>query len=134
MAARKNKTFYVYQILDGLIPVYIGKGSGRRLANQKKLFGLEGNIIKEFASEKDAFRFERELISQYRPEHNRNAGGGGGAKKLRKPRKFAWEIEIERVGTRKYVAQFLYRNIKEIQKHCPDILSKVDEIRRVAYG
>ena len=46
MAARRGSC-YVYRIFDGPVTVYVGKGSGRRLAAQKAKFRLEGEVLEE---------------------------------------------------------------------------------------
>lgn len=75
----KVPTFYVYRILgEQGETVYIGKGTGRRLAKQKRRFMAGGEIIAEFASERAAFRHEKQLIAKECPPLNRCGGGGGG--------------------------------------------------------
>lgn len=75
----KTKPFYVYRILgEQGETVYIGKGTGRRLADQKRRFMADGEIIAEFTSERAAFGHEKRLIAKENPPLNRCGGGGGG--------------------------------------------------------
>jgi hypothetical protein len=137
MAARTRKIlhddetrFYVYRIFDGHETVYIGKGSGRRLANQRRKFGLPGEIVASFAKESDAYAHEIKMISELMPTANKHPGGNGSRVYKRRPRRHAWEIEIDRVGSRRYSARMLLRS---------DLAglvdpSKLDAIRQVANG
>ena len=105
MAARTR--FYVYEMLDGDVVAYVGKGSGHRLEVQRRHFGLPGRVAAEFSSEARAYAFERELISRLKPVLNRHPGGNGSrARRHREPR---WCREMERLGTRKYAALALLR-------------------------
>ena len=101
--------FYVYRIFDGFETVYVGKGSGRRLCSQKSKFGLDGEIICRFKSERAAYAHEIKMIAELRPTANRHPGGCGSKVYKRRPRRFAWEIEIDRVGSRRYAARMLLR-------------------------
>lgn len=76
----KNLTdmFYVYRILGEMgETVYIGKGCGRRLQQQKRRFMSDGEILEYSKTDKQAFRRERELIAQYNPPLNKSPGGNG---------------------------------------------------------
>jgi hypothetical protein len=86
---------------------YIGKGSGRRLEHQVRRFGLLGEIIARFKSERAAYAYERRQIEQQKPHLNQCAGGGGSRATKVVQRRQQWEIEIERVGTRVYAARGL---------------------------
>lgn len=126
--------FYVYQFVgnDGSI-MYVGKGSGRRLKNQERRFGMAGQIVKRFASENAAYEFERALISRLSPSLNKLAGGGGSiahrAAKL--PTWFRRiQADIASVGSRVYVARELLKlDISGIVT-----VSQLDIIKRVAQG
>ncbi|MEZ0064020.1 hypothetical protein ABIF26_009582 [Bradyrhizobium elkanii] len=137
MAARSVKIrhdedgrFYVYRIFDGFETVYIGKGSGRRLASQKSKFGLAGEIIARFKSERDAYAFEIKMIAQLMPTANKHPGGNGSRARRKIHRRFGWEIEMDRVGSRRYVAREL---LKFDLSRMIDA-SKIDAIREVANG
>jgi hypothetical protein len=126
MAAR----FYVYRIFDGFETVYVGKGSGRRLATQIRNFGLPGEIIAGFKSENDAYAFEIKMISELMPTENKHPGGNGNRVCRPIERKLKWELEIERVGSRRYAAQQLLQ--LDISQYLD--ASKIDAIRQVANG
>lgn len=135
MAATRGRQpgFYVYRIFDGFETVYIGKGSGRRLANQKRKFSLAGEILEECRSDDHAFEREVYWIKQLRPTANKLAGGYGGRVKpkplSRDEKKFFRELEeIERVGSRRYAARMLLRF--DTRGHIDP--SKLDAIRQVA--
>lgn len=136
--------FYVYRIFDGMETVYVGKGSGRRLQSQIRNFSLPGEVVEICKSDDDAFAREIHWISVLRPTANK-AGGGNGGRVLPKI-KPAWLVkaekeyqkfvaEYERVGPRRYVAQFLSRKIDE--QNCEALgASKVEliRLREVANG
>ena len=128
--AEKPGKFYVYRIFDLGGTIYVGKGSGGRLQKQIKRFAVLGEIVKWFKSEREAYAHERRLIEQLKPVLNRCAGGGGPRKGGREPRRFPWEIEMERIGTRVYAARGLLRF--DLRPYLPE--SKIDQIRQVAYG
>lgn len=112
MGARKSRECYVYRLFDRLETVYVGKGSGRRLAQQKKRFACDGEVIVSGLTDDEAFLHERRLIAELRPTANILPGGNGGrhrpkplTKGERDFRKF--ERELWEVGSRRYVARFL---------------------------
>lgn len=79
MSKNPVKPFYVYRILGEMgETVYIGKGSGRRLDNQKRRFTADGEIMRSFRSEDLAFRFEAKMIAKYKPPLNMVSGRGRG--------------------------------------------------------
>ena len=119
--------FYIYRIFDGAVTVYVGKGSGRRLKNQIRRFGLDGEIIEFLASEKSAYEAERRWIRELKPTENRNSGGGGGLVIRKRIRRTKEEIEMARVGTRVYAARMLLRF--DLRGHVsPERISKLKEI------
>jgi hypothetical protein len=125
-----EKRFYVYRIFDGFETVYIGKGSGRRLANQKRRFRLPGEIISWFKSEREAYAHEIKMISALMPTENRHPGGGGSRAQRIVNRRFAWEYDFESVGPRKYAAQELLKfDLSQVLD-----ASKIEAIRQVANG
>lgn len=128
--------FYVYRIYDGVETVYVGKGSGRRLAHQMRKFGLPGAIVEECKSDDHAFEREVHWIAELKPTANKLAGGNGGRCKPKPKPRLAREFrEIERVGSRKYAAQVLVRKLDE--HNCGRWgVSKValDRLREVANG
>lgn len=102
--------FYVYAIeYETGVVAYIGKGSGSRLRTQERRFGLKGRKLKTFKSEKAAYAYERRMIGELKPEMNRNPGGNGSRAQIVRRRREAWEIDMERVGTRRYAARALLR-------------------------
>jgi hypothetical protein len=96
---------YVYRIFDLGGTVYIGKGTGNRLANQKRKFGLSGEVICYCDTEAKAFAKEIELIRKFKPYLNKHPGGNGSWQD-KTPK---WVREIEAMGTRKYAARMLLR-------------------------
>ena len=70
--------FYVYRIFNAEGLLYIGKGSGHRLRKQKRSFGADGEIIRHFEFEDDAYAEEVRLIALHSPPLNRHPGGQGG--------------------------------------------------------
>ena len=144
--------FYIYAFIEGHEVLYVGKGSGRRLKQQEKRFGIPGKILERLSSENEAYAREVHWISELRPTMNRNKGGAGSYSKEVVPRSVRnvmsladWKREkakaqseydeMERVGTRKYAATVLLRHVNEA--NCEGLgLSKVDvsRLREVAYG
>lgn len=124
--ASAERRFYVYRIFEGLHTLYVGKGSGRRLQQQKARFRAEGEIIEVCKSDDHAFTREVYWIAQLHPTENKCPGGNGGrcrpARKPRLPREYA---EMERVGLRRYAARFLATRLSEA--NCQQFgVSKVD--------
>jgi hypothetical protein len=138
MAAQRGRKpgFYVYRIFDGFETVYVGKGSGRRLSNQKLSFRLDGEILEHCRSDDHAFERERHWISLLMPSENKNPGGFGGRVRPRRAPRLPKEYrDIEAVGSRRYVARFLLTKLNE--RNCGRFgLSKIglDRIREVANG
>lgn len=129
-------TFYVYRIFDGDVTVYVGKGSGRRLHNQKRRFGLDGSIIEKCRSDNHAFEREVHWIKRLKPTDNRLPGGNGGrCSPKARPRLSKDFREIERVGPRRFAARFLLTRLDE--RNCDQYgVSKVglSRLREVANG
>jgi hypothetical protein len=126
--------FYVYELSssDGIVQ-YVGKGSGGRLAAQIKSIGFHGREIARFKKEADAYAYEIERIAQVEPLLNKCKGGNGNrAAAPKRVVKTSWEKEYERIGSRVMAAR-LWLAAATASPHMADI-SKVDEIRRVAYG
>lgn len=100
--------FYVYRLYsDPGFTLYIGKGSGRRLKNQMRRFGLQGEVIERFKSEAKAYRREAELIARHRPSLNKAKGGNGlRAKRQYTPRP---KPEIPQILLREQSRQILER-------------------------
>lgn len=99
---KPGKSCYVYRIFDGCETVYVGKGSGRRLALQMRKFGCDGEKLVTGLSDDDAFDAERDWIKKLLPTANKAAGGNGGRVRQRSPsraeieaRKTIEEIERE---------------------------------------
>lgn len=111
----RKADFYVYRIFDGFETVYVGKGSGRRLAAQKRKFGCDGEIIEACKSDDHAFKREIYWIEQLKPSENKNPGGLGGRvkpKRVKIDRAWAaFERELKEVGPRRYVARFLAQKL-----------------------
>jgi hypothetical protein len=83
MAKAPTEPFYVYRILGEMgETVYIGKGSGRRLYNQKRRFMSDGEVMERYSTDKRAFRRERELIAEFNPPLNKSPGGNGATRGL----------------------------------------------------
>lgn len=149
----KNR-FYVYAFRDGAEVVYIGKGTGRRLQQQEKRFGLKGEVLGRYECEDKCFAAERDFIKQLMPNENRNRGGGGGRVTPASlvPLNYRGKIterefkkamaqhkqelaEIERLGSRRYSARILISRLNDA--NCEQWgVSKVDlnRLREVAYG
>jgi len=70
--------FYVYVIVENGLPIYVGKGSGKRFKVQCRKFGCNGYIAERYRSGIAAYRGEIKLIKELRPELNRHSGGNGG--------------------------------------------------------
>lgn len=122
--------FYVYRLFDDpLVTLYVGKGSGRRLASQKSKYRCNGEVIRRFKRERDAFVFEIEMIALLKPQLNKHPGGNGNNAKRAKRRQ-KWEIEIEHVGTRRYAARALLNF--DLRPYID--ASKIEAIRQVANG
>lgn len=121
---RSKAECYVYRIFDGAVTVYVGKGSGRRLRQQERRFGLPGEILERFDCDDKAFKRERELIASLRPTENVSLGGSGGRSRpkpvLPTPK---WVREMEKMGTRKYVARFLLARARYLLS--PDDLTQI---------
>jgi hypothetical protein len=126
--------FYVYQFTgDGGTILYVGKGSGRRLENQERRFGMPGQIVKRFKSEAAAYEFERSLINRLSPKLNKTAGGGGSIARAaaRLPAWFkAIEAEIKKIGSRAYVA----RELLKLDLGDRVSADEIKMLRRVAAG
>jgi hypothetical protein len=121
--------FYVYRIFDITeTTIYIGKGTGRRLERQMRRFGAQGEILKRFKFEDDAFEFERAEIRRRCPTHNKSTGGEGG----RLDGRDKTERLMDKIGPRRYVAQMLMRFGDGLLKYIDQ--SKLDAIRQVADG
>lgn len=73
-----NGRFYLYRIFYDDMTLYIGKGTGKRLSDQKRAFGVSGEIIAYFDDEREAYREEKRLIAEHEPPLNRIPGGTGG--------------------------------------------------------
>jgi hypothetical protein len=127
-----NDRFYVYQITQNDVCVYIGKGCGFRLQRQIKKYGGNGSIIKSFKKEKDAYAFERKMIFEVKPSLNKYSGGNGAHAQKIRIFKDKWLREIEKVGTRKYAARILIHCEKVQPGICNPSL--IGLIREVAYG
>jgi hypothetical protein len=130
MAASRPWRFYVYALTDGDQVVYVGKGSGRRLHVQRRTHGCDGYEVARFKRERDAYAHEIRVIAELSPARNKHPGGNGSrATPARTPRAPAWMKEIDRIGSRVYAARLLLSRFAHIVDP-----SKVDAIRRVAYG
>jgi hypothetical protein len=136
MAARVNKIrhdeetrrFYVYELSDGSSVQYVGKGIGRRLRSQIARTGLFGEIVRRFKTEREAYRYEVQLIAKLSPPLNRNGGGGGNRTSRRAAIVPKWMRDIEAIGTRVYAARVLLRF--DLSPYCD--AAQIDSIRRVA--
>lgn len=124
--------FYVYCFTDAEGCLYVGKGSGRRFATQRRRFGCDGKIIERFTSERKAYEAERRYIAQLQPRANVHPGGNGARSVRRVTRKDAWTRAYGAVGPRRFSALLLLA----CERAQPGILaqSKVDAIRQVAHG
>lgn len=135
---------YVYRIFDGAETIYVGKGSGRRLATQKRKFGADGEILEHCEDDDTAFARERHWIASLMPTANKNPGGNGGrvrpremppamAKAMREFERF--KRTLANIGPRRYVARFLLGRVNETNAAAVGV-SKVDlfRLREVANG
>jgi len=155
MAGRGRKCF-VYVIKSGDVPLYVGKGTGRRHKSSARAHGGEAHILEWCDSDDHAFERERHWITELQPENNICPGGNGGRSKPRSrfdvPKGLKgivsavdWRrtvkeqdklaADMERIGSRKYVAQFLCRKLDEANCEAWGV-SKVDlfRLREVAHG
>ncbi len=101
---------YVYALTKDDQILYIGKGTGNRLQDQRRNFGLAGHELAWFKTEKDAYKFERQLVRDIDPWLNRCAGGAGSySRKPPEPRYKPSEDEIlmQQIGTRAYCCRLL---------------------------
>lgn len=138
MAARTVKIrhddetrFYVYRIFDGMQTLYIGKGSGRRLQEQKRRFHADGEILERCRTDDQAFRQEVAWIERLMPTENRNPGGEGGrVHPRRKPRISKEFAEIARVGIHRYIARFLLTKLDE--RNCDQFGVSLQQLRQIA--
>lgn len=111
--------FYVYEILEGEECVYVGKGSGTRLASQRRRFKREGREICRFKIEAEAYMFERGLIFRRKPRFNIAPGQRGN--------------EMDRLGMRKYAAIMLLRKGEPALSRYIGA-SEMEKLRQVANG
>lgn len=126
--------FYVYDVFDerGRV-IYVGKGSGDRArVSLRERDGTSVAINAFFRREADAYAYEIHRIEEIEPSLNRHCGGNGS--KAEPERKQAWEVEIDRVGTKVYAARLLLAFRNGIN----GLVSKVDidwsAVEGVAYG
>lgn len=126
--------FYVYLIFDDAnLPLYVGKGSGKRSFVSSKKFGGKIKILESFSSESKAYQAERKWIKQLKPTHNKCPGGNGSRAKKIGLRKTKDELEMERIGTRKFAARFLMRKLSEQNIHLYGVSSEsFAKIKQVA--
>lgn len=103
---------YVYALTkDGQI-LYIGKGTSRRLAQQRTNFGLDGHELARFKTEQDAYNFERIAISHHNPWLNKHPGGNGSwsqpstQPKMDRQTRDDYEL-MKRIGTKAFAARIL---------------------------
>jgi len=113
--------FYVYRIFDEHQTLYVGKGCRDRLAQQKRRFRCNGEIVEKCTSDAQAFAREKFWIAELHPTENVLPGGNGGWSIKRKKREPVLEImkefrEIERMGTRKYAARLIV-NFARVHPH-----------------
>ena len=102
--------FYVYRLFDLTgETLYIGKGCKGRLNSQRRKYGLLGEVLSEFTSERAAYGHERKLIKAHQPRLNKCAGGAGPRSRAKVARKPQWQKDMERIGTRVYAARELLR-------------------------
>lgn len=139
MAARgrtAQRMCYVYLLSDGPTPIYIGKGTSKRAQASRRKHGGDISYLETGLSDDAAFEREKFWIAEMQPQNNKCPGGNGGRSTPRKaPRRSKVEIEIDRVGSRKYCAQFLISRLNEA--NCEKYgVSKVDlsRLREVAHG
>lgn len=132
MAARINNwRFYVYELTDKCGQVmYVGKGSTNRLNAQKRNFSLDGYEVARFKRESDAYAYEVERIASVKPTLNKHIGGNGSKAAVNIVRLTKFEKLCEEFGTRKVAARLWLLFARDSNSD----MSKVDEIRAVAYG
>jgi hypothetical protein len=137
--------FYVYVVLDGVTPLYVGKGVGRRMRLSAKRCGGEAKVLEWFDCETMAFEAERRWIAELQPQMNKSRGGNGGRAgpvPLVPPRwrgrlteremraaiaeQAAFNKARDEIGPRRYVARFLLS--KDLTGFVPP--SEVDGIRK----
>lgn len=69
--------WFVYRVFIEDELVYIGKGCNLRHEVSAKRIGGNAEIIQRFNSELAAINYERKLIFELSPRHNKTAGGEG---------------------------------------------------------
>lgn len=139
MAARKDTKrpmwpFYVYELEIGGVVVYVGKGSGGRLAAQTRRIGREGGTGREvarFKQEDAAYSFEMDRIAEMRPARNKHPGGQGGRFGARQAEDLVMR-SIRVMGTKRYAANCILRHLRLV----PGMFSasELEQIRIVAHG
>lgn len=145
MAARLRKhhqdwRFYVYAVFGSFGELlYVGKGSGKRMGvSQKERGGHTAHELAYFRKERDAYAFEVSAIAEMKPALNVHVGGNGSRAKVRRPEAAPkWARAIDAIGSRKYAARLWLSALKScmlVGADFPGDLSKVEQIRRVAYG
>lgn len=110
--------------------MYVGKGSTNRLAAQKRNFGLDGHEVARFKRESDAYAYEVQRIATVKPALNKHVGGNGSKAAVKVVRLTKFEKLCNELGTRKVAARLWLLYARESNAD----MSKVDEIRSVAYG
>ncbi|MDE3021958.1 MAG: hypothetical protein KGI54_08870 [Pseudomonadota bacterium] len=122
-----DKKFYVYELVsdDGEIH-YVGKGSKNRLKVQQRKFGLNGTVVKYFATESKAYAFEKLHIAAVSPKLNKCAGGNGNKSTRTVVRKTEFQKLYEKIGSKAMAARIWLNFANDI--------SVLEKIRRVAYG
>ncbi len=124
--------FYIYRIFGlGNETLYIGKGSGARLAQQKRRFGFDGEIIHHCKDEATAFRQETRYINKLNPPLNQNRGGGGGFAGRGSSKE---EKLMNRIGTKAYAARILYWASQQPHLSAYVDSSKIEDFRTAGYG
>lgn len=145
--------FYIYCFREGEAVLYVGKGTGRRLKQQEKRFGVAGQILEYADSEEAAYRRECHWIALLMPTENKNKGGGGsysdpnpipialrGQVSLAEWKRHKREAdkesrEIAELGTQKYAARAILRFVNN--DNCEQLgvsASDLDKVRSVANG
>lgn len=127
----EDMPFFVYAVMDGDVPIYIGKGTKNRHKVSAKKHCGRAVILERFSCEDSAFAAEARWIEEMSPANNKCRGGNGGrVSNIVLPSYLKGKLtlaewrcavrdgiksdrEIDAIGSRRYCAKFLVRKLNE---------------------